>query len=165
MNRGERERSREVDWYEEVFQFREEWRKRAAQGKKFLRGEEVPFQQSRQSLSQWYLLPFKEDTAAQQWAVFTQEIKTKSGKHKHQGGVAIYILEGKGYSVVDGKRFDWEKGDMLLLPVQPGGCEHQHFNTDPEKPSKWLALRYMPTTDVLGNQHEQVENHPDFFKK
>ena len=164
MDHRAEDKSEGVYWYEEVYRFREAWRRRAADGKQFLRGEEVPFQQSRQCLSQWYLLPFKEDTAAQQWAVFTQEVRTRSGKHKHQGGVAIYILEGKGYSVVDGKRYDWEKGDMILLPIKPGGCEHQHFNLDPERPSKWLALRYMPTTDVLGNQHEQVENHPDFRK-
>ena len=77
------------------------------------------------------------ETPLQLWRVFTHEIRTKSGKHRHQGGLVIYVLEGKGYSIVEGERIDWEKGDLVLLPLNPNEVEHQHFNLDPEKPSVW----------------------------
>ena len=52
--------------------------------------------------------------------MFIHTITTKSGEHRHQGGLLIFVLEGKGYSIVDGERWDWEKGDLVLLPMQPG---------------------------------------------
>jgi gentisate 1,2-dioxygenase len=90
------------------------------------------------------------------------EIHTKSGRHKHQGGLVIYVLEGVGYSVVDGERIDWSKGDLVLLPLRPGGVEHQHFNLDPHKPSKWAAFINIPIIEHLASVLEQKEVSPDF---
>src|SRR5690242_9499378 len=67
-------------------------------------------------------------SALNQWLVFQHDIHTHSGKHRHQGGLAIFVLEGEGYTEVDGVRIDWEAGDLILLPIKPDGCEHQHFN-------------------------------------
>jgi len=36
--------------------------------------------------------------------------------HKHHNEAVIYIIEGKGYSIVQGKRYDWEQGDALYVP-------------------------------------------------
>ena len=47
-----------------------------------------------------------------------------TGKHYH-GEEAIYITKGKGCSVIDGKRYDWEEDSCLFIPF---GVEHQHFN-------------------------------------
>lgn len=51
-----------------------------------------------------------------------------TGKHYH-GEEAIYILKGKGCSVIDGKRYDWEKDSCILIPF---GVPHQHFNLGTE---------------------------------
>jgi mannose-6-phosphate isomerase-like protein (cupin superfamily) len=48
-----------------------------------------------------------------------------TGKHRH-GEESLHILEGTGYSVVAGQRFDWHKGSTLQIPFY---AEHQHFNT------------------------------------
>src|SRR5436190_24386272 len=69
-----------------------------------------------------------DDTALSNWWVFMQDVKVHSGSHRHQGGLIIYVLEGRGYSIVEGQRCDWKAGDLLLLPITPGGVEHQHFN-------------------------------------
>src|ERR1700751_839509 len=60
---------------------------------------------ARQGKLKFFLDPvsFKE-TPLQQWRVFIHDIKTRSGKHRHQGGLVIYVLEGKGYSILDGGR-------------------------------------------------------------
>lgn len=100
------------------------------------------------------------DTPLQDWRVFTQDIQTHSGKHRHQGGFIIYIIEGRGYSVVDGERVDWEGGDLFLLPIKKGGIEHQHFNLDPGKGCRWIAFCYMPIFDHLASEFTQMQVSP-----
>jgi gentisate 1,2-dioxygenase len=93
------------------------------------------------------------DTPLQNRSVFTHEVRKISGKYRHQGELVIYVIDGKGYSVVDGERVDWEKGDLVLLPIlvllpmKPGGVEHQHFNLDPEKPALWMAFIHQGTRE------------------
>ena len=62
--------------------------------------------------------------------------------------------------VVDGARQDWKKGDLILLPLKQGGVEHQHFNTDPNKPARWLALIYAPFQDSMAHFLDQKEESP-----
>ncbi len=63
-------------------------------------------------------------------------------KHGHQYDACFYALEGKGYEIHDGKRYDWEAGDAFY--VSPGGCVHQHFNGDPERPAQMLVFMLAP---------------------
>jgi mannose-6-phosphate isomerase-like protein (cupin superfamily) len=99
------------------------------------------YQQTRQGRIMYYLnAQAYKDTPLHDWRVFVHDIKTHSGKHRHQGGFVIYVIEGKGYSVVDGERVDWGPGDLLLLPIKPGGVEHQHFNLEEGKPCRWIAF-------------------------
>jgi quercetin dioxygenase-like cupin family protein len=124
--------------------------------------EECVQELSRQGFLRYYLGHEIKDTPLQDWVVFTHEVRTKSGKHRHQGGLVIYVIEGKGYSVVDGERINWEKGDLLLLPMRPGGVEHQHFNVDPDKPSLWMAFIHLPLRDYVASEMTQTEQSPDF---
>ena len=48
-----------------------------------------------------------------------------TGKHEH-GEEAIYIVEGEGFSVVNGVKYEWNKHSVLWMPF---GSQHQHFNT------------------------------------
>jgi len=48
------------------------------------------------------------------------------GKHAHMEAV-LYMLEGEGYSEVDGVKVPWKKGS--LLHVQGPQTPHQHFNS------------------------------------
>jgi quercetin dioxygenase-like cupin family protein len=105
------------------------------------------------------------DTVLKDWNVFTHELRTRSGKHRHQGGLAIYVIDGKGYTVVEGQRLDWESGDLILLPIQPGGVEHQHFNLKGDDPSFWMAYIYKPFHDEVAHGMEQREESPEFKGK
>ncbi len=49
------------------------------------------------------------DTVAEDSTYFIHEVKVHSGKHKHQGGIQLFVLDGEGYTVVDGKKMEWEK--------------------------------------------------------
>ena len=119
--------------------------------------------QTRQGKLKYFLDPvtFK-NTPLQHWRVFIHEIRTRSGKHRHQGGLVIYVLDGKGYSVVDGERVDWQAGDLLLLPIKPGGVEHQHFNLQPGQDCRWIAFSYMPFFDHVASEFTQTELSPLF---
>jgi quercetin dioxygenase-like cupin family protein len=45
--------------------------------------------------------------------------------HGHQNEAAFYILEGRGYEIHDGQRYDWSQGDLVLVHTD---SVHQHFN-------------------------------------
>ena len=90
------------------------------------------------------------------------DIKEHSGKHRHQGGIQLFVLEGEGTTEVDGGSVDWGKWDLIILPVKPGGCVHKHYNKVKGAPAKWMAFRYNPYARALGNMFEQVENSPDW---
>ncbi len=152
--------------YEAAISAQEKFLARAGSGKVLIRDEERPWENTRQGRLRYFLIPdLHPDTVLQQWRVFSQEIRVQSGKHRHQGGVSIYILEGKGYTIADGKRYDWEKGDLLTLPVKPGGVEHQHFNTSPDGPSRWMAFVYLPLANHVALHLQQVEVSPDYSQK
>jgi quercetin dioxygenase-like cupin family protein len=144
-----------------------EHRKRV--GKLVIRKEDAPTELNRQGLNTFYLLneAYSEDSepedlpAVTEWSVFTHDIRTQSGCHRHQGGLAIYVIRGEGYTMCEGERIDWKQGDLVLLPVVPGGVEHQHFNTGDE-PGTWIAFRFEPFHTALGEHVVQVSSSPEY---
>jgi len=109
----ERERVREKEptqrdegeHYEETLKRHAATRNRARTGKIVLRNKEIPWRQGRQALSKSFLSSHGiNDTAAEDWVCFIHDVKHQSGKHRHQGGIQLFVLEGEGYTVVDGKR-------------------------------------------------------------
>jgi Cupin domain len=169
MAESERTRERErpplkLDPYEAVLRQRKELKERNRSGPVVIRSTDRELFQARQGKLRFYLDPVSfKDTPLQNWRVFIHEIRTKSGRHRHQGGLVIYVLEGKGYSIVEGERWDWEKGDLVLLPMKPGGVEHQHFNLA-DKPSVWAAFINIPIQEYLASDLEQSEASPDFVE-
>jgi len=58
-------------------------------------------------------------------------------KHGHMNEAIFYILEGKGYEIHDGERFDWEAGDVVIIPP---GCVHRHVNADPKRKARAIVV-------------------------
>jgi hypothetical protein len=151
------------DVYEQHIRDYKQVRDRSLTGKIVVKAADRPFRQTRQGLIRHYLsqiaLP---DTAVHNWIVFVHDIHRHSGKHKHQGGLAIFVLEGEGYTIVDGDRIDWQAGDLILLPLKLGGCEHQHFNRHADQPCKWIAFIHRPIHDEVASVLEQREVSPEY---
>lgn len=154
--------AKEIEFYEATMRFYANRRNIASTGNVVIRGSEQPWEQSRQARLKHYLHHDKKDTATIDWLFFIQDIRSRSGLHRHQGGLCIYVIEGKGWTTVDGVRHDWQEGDLILLPIKPEGVEHQHFNAEPGTPCKWLAMIYVPFVNAFGNELEQKEASPDW---
>jgi gentisate 1,2-dioxygenase len=65
--------------------------------------------------------------------------------HRHGGEAVLYIVEGRGYSLIDGERYDWEAGDGVLVGKWSW---HQHFNAAPNRIATVLRMH---TEESLGN--------------
>ena len=161
-----RQREREPlapDGYERLVKAQLDLRERAFQGRIVMRGAEQQWEQSRMGRLRWYNSRAADTgSALHQWLVFQHDIRSHSGKHSHQGGLAIFVLAGEGYTEVDGERIDWVAGDLILLPIKPDGVEHQHFSKRPGEPCRWIAFIYMPYQDEAGFYLEQQDNAPEF---
>src|SRR4030067_2283943 len=93
--------------YEAAIQYQDRVLERGRTGKIVIRDEDRPWENTRQGRIRYFLnAAMYADTALQEWRVFSQEIRTQSGKHRHQGGGSSYILDGKGYTVADDHRND-----------------------------------------------------------
>ncbi|MBI2954894.1 MAG: cupin domain-containing protein [Chloroflexi bacterium] len=147
--------------YDVHFKAREEFANRMMTGQLLVKSSERNWEISRQGKIKHYISPkLWPETAFHDWNVFIHDIVQQSGKHRHQGGIVLFVIEGRGYTVVDGVRQDWKKGDLILLPLKPGGVEHQHFNAEPGKPCKWLATIYMPVHEQVCPLVQQIETSP-----
>jgi Cupin domain len=103
----------------------------------------------------FYLDYCYEDSATQDWRVFIHEIQGRSGQHRHQGGLALFVLDGKGATSFDGELVEWEKGDLILLPVKPGGIEHYHVDRSGD--ARWMAFWYSPVMDAIATEWTLTE--------
>ena len=65
----------------------------------------------------------------------------RTQKHGHVNEAAFYILDGEGYEIHDGIRYDWKAGDVAIVHMN---CVHQHFNASPVKPARALVLKPKP---------------------
>jgi len=61
--------------------------------------------------------------------------------HGHVNEAAFYILDGEGYEIHDGVRYDWKAGDIAIVH---NNCVHQHFNGSSTKPARALVLKTKP---------------------
>jgi quercetin dioxygenase-like cupin family protein len=142
-------------------------RERHQRGVMVVHGSNEPWGLSRQAFIKRYMwtpwaIQVPAETPCDDWRVFINDIKVHSGQHKHQGGLLIYVVEGEGYSVVEGEQHDWESGDLLLLPFKPGGVEHQHFNRYEGKPAKWIAFINSAVHSWGASDMVQLKVHPEF---
>jgi hypothetical protein len=162
-----RERDRDLEAshpYEVLFSAFKERRKSADTGQIVFKGKDLPWQQSRQGRSKYYLHIRGEATQAlRDWYVFAKDIHTQSGRHTHQGGLVIYVTRGQGYSILDGEKLPWKPGSLMILPVKPGGVDHVHYNDLPEGESaQWIAFVFLPFLHATGSMLEQVQEQPNW---
>lgn len=85
-------------------------------------------------------------------------------RHRHTTEAYIYIVKGRGYSIVNyegepEERIDWHEGILFSPPVW---AWHQHFNTDSEETARYLAVQ--DTGMVRHMKLHRIERHPTQLK-
>jgi quercetin dioxygenase-like cupin family protein len=105
------------------------------------KAKDLKFIDGPQAYSRHYVEP--KDGISQLFHIHLEEYGPggTSQKHGHVNEAAFYILDGKGYEIHDGIRYDWKAGDVAIVH---NNCVHQHFNADPNKPARALVLKTKP---------------------
>ena len=152
--------------FNELIRMRDEQRERMKTAIKVVKGEELPLEKNANGYYRWYIHPSMKDRALNTLMLWVQEIPPGgcTGKQRHQGGRLHLVVEGRGYTVVDGVKHDWERWDYIHLPLKPEGVVFQHFNSDPQKPAKLVVAEPNLVDAIgmdLGINFEQLEPAPD----
>jgi gentisate 1,2-dioxygenase len=105
------------------------------------KGREIKFVDGPQTYSRHYVEP--KDGISQMFHLHLEEYAPggKSQKHGHVNEAAFYILDGVGYEIHDGIRYDWKAGDVAIVH---NNCVHQHFNASETQPARALVLKSKP---------------------
>ena len=105
------------------------------------KASEIKFVDGPQAYSRHYIEP--KDGITQTFHLHLEEYGPggKSQKHGHVNEAAFYILDGKGYEIHDGIRYDWSAGDVAIVH---NNCVHQHFNADAQRPARALVIKTKP---------------------
>jgi len=157
----------DTNFWDELLKMRDEQRAQRKNGLQVIRGASLPQEINRQGLMRWYMHPAIKDTILKTHLFFEQEIPpgSRSGRLKFQGEQVIYILEGKGYTLLDGVKHHWAAGDVVNLPLRKQGIVIQHFNEDPDKPVKFVAAEpnlFDCASVDRGSGFEQIEDAPEY---
>jgi gentisate 1,2-dioxygenase len=140
-------------------------RHRHEAGNLVIRGPDMTWEQNSQGRVRYYLNPEYANNALRDWTLFLHDIKTHTGMHRHQGGIVIYVTEGSGYTLCDGLRYDWTKGDLIVFPLKPEGVEHEHHNLRQGESCQWIATFYWPWWELVASEFTQVKLHPDYRER
>lgn len=125
-----------------------------------IKGKEIPWENTRMGKLKFYITPYK-PSPLYLYDAYVQELPPggSSGKHRHVGEEVHKILEGKGYDIHDGVRWDWEKEDVVAIP---NNTVHQHFNADPHRPARFFSLMSRLYYNVGHGGIEHMEAAPDY---
>src|SRR3989440_12682859 len=101
------------------------------------KGKELKFVGGPQTYSRHYVEP--KDGSSQMFHLHLEEYApgAKSQKPGHVTEAAFYILDGVGYEIHDGVRYDWKAGDVAIVH---NNFVHQIFNTSPDRTARSLVI-------------------------
>ncbi|MCZ6624009.1 MAG: cupin domain-containing protein [Deltaproteobacteria bacterium] len=76
--------------------------------------------------------------------------------HRQVNSAVYHVFEGSGYSIINGKRFNWERGDFFVVPPWSW---HEHANEGKEE-TILFSIQDTPVMKALGLYREEpyVEN-------
>ena len=78
-------------------------------------------------------------------------------RHGHMNSAIFYCLRGKGYDIHDGKRFDYEAGDIMVVE---NGCVHQHFNASDDEDLVLLVMKAKPLFLFMHMLFQKIAKYP-----
>jgi gentisate 1,2-dioxygenase len=78
--------------------------------------------------------------------------------HRHASSSVYLVIQGRGFSVMNGQRFDWEQGDVFAIPAWV--C-HEHANLSHSQTAALFAFSDAPVMQALGLYREELHTAND----
>lgn len=76
--------------------------------------------------------------------------------HRHVHSNVYHVFKGKGYTVMNGVRFDWEEGDFFAIP---SWTWHEHVNLSEDEPAYLYSTNDLPIMEAF--DFEVVEEYQE----
>jgi gentisate 1,2-dioxygenase len=73
--------------------------------------------------------------------------------HRHTGSIVYTCAMGSGYSVIAGRRYDWSKNDIFVVP---SWAWHEHANASERDDAVLFSFSDMPSIQALGLYREEA---------
>jgi gentisate 1,2-dioxygenase len=73
--------------------------------------------------------------------------------HRHTGSFIYQVAKGTGYSIVAGRRFDWQERDIFCVP---SWAWHEHGNASQSDDACLFAFNDLPVIEGLGLYREEA---------
>jgi hypothetical protein len=155
--------------FDRLLEQRDVERRRIAGARMVVKGHEIKPEVNPMGIFHWYAHPSMEDIGCRTTTIYVQEIPpgSRSGVQLHQGGRLHYVWQGRGHSIIDGQRYDWQEGDEILLPLKFDGVIHQHFNDSGSEPAKLVCAEGNMFDSLgvdLGSGFEMLEPCPEYVE-
>jgi gentisate 1,2-dioxygenase len=73
--------------------------------------------------------------------------------HRHTGSAVYYVVRGAGETILDGCRFAWGRGDIIVLP---SWALHEHANVSTRDAAVLFSIQDRPVLEALGLYREEA---------
>jgi gentisate 1,2-dioxygenase len=102
-----------------------------------------------------YINPHSGRTVMDTITCWVQMLRPGQHTQAHrQVNSAVYLaFEGSGYTVIDGVQFNWEQGDMFVIP---SWAWHEHGNASPKELALLFSIQDTPVMAALGKYREEA---------
>lgn len=179
MPYGEREKARDgslkSDYYQRSLKRSRASREEDLKRRNIIKAHEMPWEESPQGRIK-HMVNEEMNTREHCLDIYQQFLDPngQSGKHRHLSEEVLYVLEGKGYDLhwdvefdckdayiwdwaKEPKKYEWEEGDFVYIPPF---VTHQHFNSDPDRPARFISATNRIVKAMGFDWFDQVEPAP-----
>ena len=73
--------------------------------------------------------------------------------HRHVSSAVYHVFEGHGATIINGTRFEWEQGDMFVIP---SWAWHEHCNTSKDERAILFSIHDTPVMVALNKYREEA---------
>lgn len=73
--------------------------------------------------------------------------------HRHIGSFLYQVAKGRGHSIINGQRFDWQERDIFCVP---SWAWHEHVNASQSEDACLFCFNDLPVMEKLGLYHEEA---------
>lgn len=73
--------------------------------------------------------------------------------HRHTGSFLYQVSKGRGYSIINGQRFDWQERDIFCVP---SWAWHEHVNASASEDACLFCFNDLPVMEKLALYREEA---------